>query len=94
MILLEDLFWIVIVTIVSQMVLRVLRGAMSGPQERADARPPGRPAGGPPQSVHMERDPVCGTYVVPERAISVSDGSRRVYFCSDACRDKYHARTA
>ena len=50
--------------------------------------------GAPSASVHMERDPVCGTFVVPERAVALDDGSRRVYFCSSACRDSYRARTA
>jgi hypothetical protein len=54
-----------------------------------------RPSGGPPQQgVHMVRDPVCGTFVVPDGAVSLHDGRARVYFCSDACRDKYRARTA
>jgi YHS domain-containing protein len=42
----------------------------------------------------MERDPVCGTFVVRERAISIGAGDRRVYFCSVRCRDKYQARIA
>ena len=44
--------------------------------------------------VQMARDPVCGTYVVPDRAIAVTEGRRQVFFCSTACRDKYRARTA
>jgi YHS domain-containing protein len=39
----------------------------------------------------MVRDPVCGTFVLPERAVTVADGSTRVFFCSTACRDKYTA---
>jgi YHS domain-containing protein len=46
------------------------------------------------QGVQMVRDPVCGTFVVPERAVTLADGRARVFFCSDACRDKYRARTA
>jgi YHS domain-containing protein len=42
----------------------------------------------------MVRDPVCGTYVIPDRAVPLLDGSQRVYFCSATCRDKYRARTA
>jgi YHS domain-containing protein len=54
-----------------------------------------RPAAGPPQhGVHMVRDPVCGTFVVPDRAVMLHDGRARVFFCSDACRDKYRARSA
>jgi len=55
----------------------------------------GRTRGGVPQrGVHMVRDPVCGTFVVADRAVALLDGRTRVYFCSDACRDKYRARTA
>jgi YHS domain-containing protein len=39
----------------------------------------------------MERDPVCGTFVVPERAVSLAEASGRMYFCSAACRDRYRA---
>jgi hypothetical protein len=55
--------------------------------------PPDHPRA-PQRSVPMARDPVCGTFVVPDRAISVVSGSRRLFFCSEACRDKYRARTA
>ena len=49
----------------------------------------------PSRGVHMVRDPVCGTYVLPERAVTLTDGPRHVHFCSTACRDKYQAaRTA
>jgi uncharacterized protein len=47
----------------------------------------------PTQGVQMVRDPVCGTFVLPERALPLVDGRTRVFFCSDACRDKYR-RTA
>ena len=44
--------------------------------------------------VPMVRDPVCGTFVVPERALTLVVGSERVFFCSAGCRDRYRARTA
>ena len=57
----------------------------------------GRPLGGssdvPQQSVQMVRDPVCGTFLLPERAVMLSDGRTRVFFCSNACRDQYRGRT-
>lgn len=43
----------------------------------------------PRASVAMERDPVCGTFVLPERAVSHTDRGVTVYFCSTACRDAY-----
>jgi YHS domain-containing protein len=59
----------------------------------------GRPRTGvqqdvPQQGVPMVRDPVCGTFVLPERAVSLTDGRTRLFFCSNACRDKYRARSA
>ena len=48
----------------------------------------------PQRGVSMARDPVCGTFVLPERAVTLVDGRSRLFFCSDACRDKYQARTA
>lgn len=43
----------------------------------------------PPRGVQMVRDPVCGTFVLPERAVTLVEGRSRVFFCSDACRNKY-----
>ena len=45
------------------------------------------------RGVQMARDPVCGTYVVPDRAVAITDGRRQVFFCSAVCRDKYRAQT-
>jgi YHS domain-containing protein len=58
-----------------------------GPQPRASAGPPA-------QGVQMARDPICGTYVVPDSALSIRDGRQPVYFCSEACRSKYRAKSA
>jgi YHS domain-containing protein len=43
----------------------------------------------PQRGMQMARDPVCGTFVVADRALSLTDGDTTVYFCSDACRNKY-----
>ena len=48
----------------------------------------------PQRGVSMARDPVCGTFVVPERAVTLVEGRERLFFCSDACRDTYRARIA
>jgi len=48
----------------------------------------------PDRGVSMVRDPVCGTFVLPANAVTLVDGRARLYFCSDACRDQYRARTA
>ena len=64
----------------------VMRGAMGAPGAG------GQRGGGPPASVKMQPCPVCGTYVVPGRAISVVSGGTPIYFCSDKCRADYQTR--
>ena len=41
-----------------------------------------------PPSVKLVRDPVCGTYVSPDSAIS--EGNE--YFCSEKCRNEFRSR--
>jgi hypothetical protein len=53
-----------------------------------------RNGGVPTRGVAMVRDPVCGTFVLPDPALMITDGRAPVFFCSAACRDKYRARTA
>jgi YHS domain-containing protein len=56
-------------------------GARSGPRRRQ---------GEPP--VKMARDPVCGTFVVPGKALSATSGGDTVWFCSETCRDTFARR--
>ena len=44
--------------------------------------------------IQMVRDPVCGTFLLPDRALTIIDGRQRLFFCSTACRDTYRTRTA
>jgi YHS domain-containing protein len=47
----------------------------------------------PKRGVQMVRDPVCGTFIVRDRALTLPgiDGDP-VYFCGAACRDTYRSR--
>jgi YHS domain-containing protein len=47
----------------------------------------------PDRTVPMVRDPICGTFVVPGRAVQISERGGEVYFCSTTCRDKYRSRS-
>ena len=47
----------------------------------------------PERGVAMVRDPVCGTFVLPDRAVALTDGRQRLFFCSTACRDAYRTRS-
>jgi ribosomal protein L24E len=40
----------------------------------------------------MQQCPVCGTYVVPGKAISLVSGGAPVYFDTEKCRAEYQAR--
>ena len=42
--------------------------------------------------VKLQRDPVCGTYVSPGSAPSLTAGGTTQYFCSEKCRNEYLAR--
>jgi len=77
----------IVVMLIARALWRVVEGLMEGLSGPRRSRTPER-------SVHMVRDPVCGTFVLPDRAVTLGDGSRTVFFCSAGCRDKYRARTA
>jgi YHS domain-containing protein len=59
---------------------------------RAAAGPVNTAQGRPPAAVKMQPCPVCGTYVVPGKAISIVSHGAPVYFCSDKCRAEYRPR--
>jgi hypothetical protein len=63
----------------------VVRGA-------AGAAPGGRRARGAPAPVKMQQCPVCGTYVVPGKAIELARGTTPIYFDSEKCRAEFQSR--
>ena len=56
----------------------VLEAAGGAPRKRADM--PG---------VKLMRDPVCGTYVAPDSALTLSTRGTLHYFCSEQCRSTF-----
>jgi YHS domain-containing protein len=80
---------LVLLLVVARSFWSLVGGVMEGlGGVRGSATPQNR---APDQAVAMMRDPVCGTFVLPDRAVSITDASGRVYFCSTTCRDKYRA---
>jgi YHS domain-containing protein len=75
-------------------VARALWRLLDGIIEGATGGSRGRDGRGPQRGVQMVRDPVCGTFLVPDRALTLVDGRTQLFFCSDACRDTYRKRTA
>jgi YHS domain-containing protein len=45
-------------------------------------------------AVPLARDPICGTYVVPSRALTAGSGPDVHFFCSDDCRRAYAKRAS
>jgi uncharacterized protein len=45
-----------------------------------------------PSAVALARDPVCGTYVVPSRALTSGSGNDLQFFCSERCRQAWAKR--
>ncbi len=72
---------IILVVLVVRALWRLIAGISRGLSEttgsRADA------------AVGLARDPICGTYVVPGRALAVRDGALVRYFCSERCREAF-----
>ena len=65
--------------------LRLWRGIVEGMNPAPDA---------PPAAVPLARDPVCGTFVVPARALTGGTGADMKYFCSENCRRTYEMKLA
>ncbi len=78
----------ILIVLAARAFWRIVDGIVEGAGGRS------RGSNVPRRSVPMARDPVCGTFVVRERALTLTDGRDQVYFCSAACRDSYRARTA
>jgi len=81
---------VILVLILFILIARAFWRVVDNVIEAASGKPPrGQGSAPPARGVHMVRDPVCGTFVVPDGTLYLGDGKARVHFCSEACRDKY-----
>jgi YHS domain-containing protein len=81
---------LVLVLIVVRLVWRFLAGVIDG-------LTPAAPQSAKKSSVPLVRDPVCGTYVVRAKALTIEAPGQKgqmqtQYFCSVRCRDEYTRR--
>ena len=58
----------------------------------ASGTAPGGRRPGTPAAVKMSQCPVCGTYVVPGKSVSLVSGGSTIYFDSEKCRAEYQSR--
>jgi YHS domain-containing protein len=69
--------------------LRVLWRLLGGVFEGMGYQKPG---GSHPPSVGLVRDPVCGMFILPSKALTSGSGADTRYFCSEKCRQDYAGR--
>jgi hypothetical protein len=81
---------LLLIVFIARVFWRVVDGVLDGMRKGAPPRRPRAARAG----IQMARDPVCGTFVIPERAVTLDDGARQIHFCSTECRDAFRARTA
>jgi YHS domain-containing protein len=72
----------ILVLLVARAFWRLVDGILeaAGGTTRTRARTP---------SVKLVRDPVCGTYVTPGNALTVTARGTTHYFCSEQCRSAF-----
>jgi uncharacterized protein len=74
--------------VVARIFWRVFDGVIAG------ARTPSHSPRPPASAVKLVRDPVCGTFVAPGTALSLTASGSTHYFCSDACRESFRTGAA
>jgi hypothetical protein len=78
------ILWAILLVLVARSLSRLLLGVLEGAGYTRDNTPQ--------PSVGLVRDPVCGVFVVPGRALSEGTGRATRYFCSEDCRRKWMKR--
>ena len=76
---------LILIAMVLRAVSRLFRGITAGMQPPRQTQPP---------AVALARDPVCGTYVVPSKALTVGQGADMRFFSSEKCRRAWHVQPA
>ena len=73
----------ILFVIVARLAWRFLMGVLEGAGYLRDGRE---------TSVGLVRDPVCGVFVVPSKALTAGQGADTRYFCSETCRREWRER--
>jgi len=75
------IIWVVLALILLRLLWRFVRAVLDG---AGMLRHPDQPP-----AVKLVRDPVCGVFVVPSKALTTGSGSSTRYFCSEKCRQAW-----
>jgi YHS domain-containing protein len=74
---------IILLLIVVRLMWKFVRGVLEGAGVFQQPHHP---------SVGLVRDPVCGVFVVPSKALTAGNGAQTRYFCSEKCRTEWSRR--
>jgi hypothetical protein len=72
------ILWLILALIIGRMVWRFVYAIFEGAGMLREK--------GERSAVKLVRDPVCGVYVVPSKALTAGSGPAMKYFCSEKCR--------
>lgn len=73
----------ILVLLIARAFWRVVDGILDAAGGRRETRVP---------PVKLVRDPVCGVFVVPGKALTSGSGASTQYFCSEKCREQWSHR--
>jgi len=88
------LFLLIVRLVILYAVFRVIRNVLEslfGGGRKPQVSNPKRPVPTVSSGGELKKDPVCGTYVSADVAVTKRINGQTVHFCSPACRDKYRA---
>ncbi len=74
----------ILLFLIGRALSRLVRGVLEGAGYQR--------GGGQPSAVGLVRDPICGTFVLPGRALTAGAGRDVKHFCSEQCRQTWQAR--
>jgi YHS domain-containing protein len=81
------IIWAILLLVIVRLVWRFMyalfdgAGMLKGPSQAGDRG-----------AVKLVRDPVCGVFVVPGKALTSGSGTSTRYFCSEKCREQWGRR--
>lgn len=83
--LIRFILFLLLITLVVRSLARLFAGIVEGASDGGARRVA-------PPSTKMVKDPVCGTYVVPSKALTASRGNQTAWFCSPECQHAWQRR--
>lgn len=78
------ILWGILIVLLVRAASRLVSGILEGAGYRREI--------GSQRGVGLVRDPVCGVFVVPGKALTAGTGTAMKYFCSEKCRNEWNRR--